>query len=234
MTPVSSPRDPRPVRLISATAGLALVALLAACAAPEGGGDDAMADGDGTAMSAEAGTVCWLRGETTAAEAMERASPFAEVEMEIGDETATFCYHRPSARDREVLGNLIPLGSIWRLGANEAAQLHLPFDAEVGGQAVDAGVYSIYSMAGEEEWEFFLNSNYQRWGIPVDASVRATEVASFTRPVAETDGMVETFTATWEEHGEGMGHLVLEWENTRVEVPIHHAGMEMGGEEMGG
>ena len=32
-------------------------------------------------------------------------------------------------------------------------------------------------------------------------------------------------TFTWEAHGEGMGHLVMEWENTRVEIPIHMAGM---------
>jgi hypothetical protein len=37
--------------------------------------------------------------------------------------------------------------------------------------------------------------------------------------------MVETLTFSWESHGEDMGHIVMEWENTRVEIPVHAAGM---------
>lgn len=226
MRPNASARRRLPL-LSRAAAALALTAVVAACAAPENGSDDAMAGGDGAEVTRESATACWLRDGVTPAEARERPSPFAEVEIAMDGETATFCYSRPSARDREVMGGLVPFGEIWRLGANEASQLHLPFAAEVGGEPVEAGSYSVYAVPGEEEWEFFLSSSYQRWGIPVDESVRAAEVASFTLPAEATGEMVETFTATWEEHGEGMGHLVLEWENTRVEMPIHQVDMGM-------
>lgn len=204
---------------------LALAGLTAACAAPENGGDDTMASDDASAATAAETSACWLRGGTTVAEAQERPSPLGQVSVTVGGESATFCYGRPSANDREVMGGLVPFGSIWRLGANETTQLHLPFAATVGGVEVEAGSYSLYAIPGEEEWEFFLNTNVERWGIPVDATVRETEVGSFTRPTAATGEMVETFTATWESHGEMMGHLVLEWENTRVEIPVHHGDM---------
>ena len=169
--------------------------------------------------------ACWLRGETTPEAAAERPSPLGVVAITMSGETAQVCYARPSARDREVMGALVPYGEVWRTGANEATQLHLPFDATIGGAQVPAGVYSLYTIPGESEWQFFLSSEYQRWGIPVTDAVRAAEVAQVTRSVAATDDMVETFTISWDSHGEMMGHLVFEWEHTRVELPIHHGGM---------
>lgn len=177
-------------------------------------------------VSAQDASTCWLRGETTPAAAMERPSPLGTVAIELGGETAQLCYSRPSANGREIMGGLVPFDEVWRTGANEATQLHLPFAARIGGVDVPAGVYSLYTVPGPEEWQFFLSSNYQRWGIPVSAEVRAAEVAQVTRSVSETNGMVEMFTATWESHGDMMGHLVFEWENTRVELPIHHGSMQ--------
>lgn len=168
--------------------------------------------------------ACWFRG-ATAAEAQERPSPAAAIAIPMGGESAQLCYSRPSARGRTVMGGLVPFGQPWRLGANEAVQLHLPFAAQVGGVSLEPGVYSLYAVPGESEWEFMLNTNYQRWGIPLNAEVRSTEVGTFTRSSASTDEMVEQFTIRWEAHGEMMGHLVMEWEHTRVEVPIHHGSM---------
>jgi len=168
---------------------------------------------------------CWLRGETTTAQAAERPSPLGVVAITMHGQTAQICYSRPSANGREIMGALVPMGEVWRLGANEATQLHLPFAAQIAGSEVPAGVYSFYAVPGENEWQFFLSSEYQRWGIPVGDAVRAAEVASFTRPVTHMDEMVEMFTLRYDSHGEMMGHLVMEWEHTRIEIPFHMAGM---------
>ncbi len=172
-------------------------------------------------------SACWLRNATPE-EAMARTSPFEAVAIPLGDHTAQLCYSRPSARDRQVVGNLIPLGEPWRMGANEATQLILPMAAEVGGVSLDPGTYSVYVIAGEEEWEIVLNSNYQRWGIPIDAGVRSADAGSVTRPVQAAADFVETFTVTFEPHGDMMGHLVMAWADVRVELPVHAAGMEHG------
>lgn len=169
-------------------------------------------------------SACWIRGSTVA-EAQARPSPLDAVAIPLGDDVAQLCYSRPSARGREVAGNLIPFGEPWRMGANEPTQLHLPAAAQVGGVDLEPGVYSLYVIAQEDEWEIVINSQVERWGIPVNAEVRASDVGSVTRPVQQTDEFVETFTVTWEPHGAGMGHLVMEWENTHVELPIHAGGM---------
>ena len=143
----------------------------------------------------------------------------------MGEAEATICYGRPSAKGRAVMGELVPFDQAWRTGANEATAIHIPFAATIGGVEVEPGSYSIYTVPGETEWEITLSRSFERWGIPISAEVQEAVVGTFTRPAALSDEMVETMTFTWEAHGEMMGHVVLEWENTRVEFPIHMAGM---------
>lgn len=184
-----------------------------------------LAPGD---AAAQTGEQCWVQGGDFASTA-ERPSPMGVVSIPMHGQEATLCYGRPSAKGRAVMGGLVPFGQPWRMGANEPTQLHLPFGATVGGRngiEVEPGSYSVYVIPGEEEWEIVLNRQVERWGIPLNADVRADDVGSVTRPVAATDAPVEQFTVTWDAHGDMMGHLVMEWENTRVELPIHMAGME--------
>lgn len=198
-------RLPTPVFLIVAAASCA--ALAAVAPAP--------------ALAQDA--VCFLQ-RGTMEEAAERPSPLRSTEMALGDNAATLCYGAPSAKGRPVMGQLVPFGARWRMGANEATAIHLPFAAEIGGVAVDPGSYSLYAVPGESEWEIFINGSVERWGIPINEAVQGHNVGSFTAAAGESGSMVEQLTFSWEAHGADMGHLVLEWENTRIEIPVHAAG----------
>jgi len=176
-------------------------------------------------LDAQQVDLCWL-GDATPSEAAERPSPLGVVAISLGDVEATLCYSRPAARGRTIMGELVPFGEPWRIGANEAASLHLPTAATIGSVALEPGTYSIYAVPGPEQWEFVVNDSWRRNGAPIDEAVRAADVGSFTRNVSDVDDMVESFTIRWEAHGETMGHLVMEWEFTRVEVPIHGTGLQ--------
>ena len=76
--------------------------------------------------------TCWLN-DATLAEAMERVSPLGETTIDLGGHIGKVCYGRPSAKGRQVEGGLIPFGEPWRLGANEATAIHIPFPVAVGG-----------------------------------------------------------------------------------------------------
>ena len=165
---------------------------------------------------------CFVRGD--AAATAQRPSPLGAVAFTVGGADAKLCYGRPSAKGRKVMGELVPFGAPWRIGANEATALHLPVAADIGGVKVEPGVYSLYAVPGEKEWEFFLNRQWERHGTPIDEAVKAGDVGSFKRPVAATSAMVEQLTFTWVSEGADMGHLVMEWENTKVEIPVHKAG----------
>ncbi|GMV07467.1 MAG: hypothetical protein AMXMBFR53_37420 [Gemmatimonadota bacterium] len=202
----------------------ALTLTLAAC----GGGEppetaEAEAAPEATA-AAPATTVCWLSGASLA-EAKGRPSPLMETPFSVGGHDGTLCYGAPAANGRQVMGALVPYGEIWRLGANEPTTLHLTGPAQVGGVTLEPGSYSLYAVPGETEWTFYINSSYQRWGIPIGDDVRATEVGSFTAPVEATDGMVERLGIRFVPSEDGtMGDMFVEWENTRVTFHLHPAG----------
>lgn len=159
-------------------------------------------------------SACFLMSATVE-QAEARPSPLKQVRFTYEGGEGLFCHSAPSARGREIMGGLVPYGQPWRLGANEPTAIHLSASATIGGVELEAGSYSIYTIPGEGEWEFFLNSQYERWGIPITDEVRATEVGSFTVTAEATDAMVEVLTFTFAD-----GALVMEWENTRVIIPI--------------
>ncbi len=168
--------------------------------------------------------VCFLRGATPA-EAAERPSPLRTTTITMGGQTATLCYGAPSARDRTVMGELVPYGEPWRTGANEATAIHLPFAASLGEVDLEPGSYSIYTIPSEGEWQVVVNRSVERWGIPISADVRGADVGSFTVTPTRAPEFTETLDISWAPHGEGMGHLILQWENTRIEIPVHQAGV---------
>lgn len=201
--------------------------VLAACGGAEQESTDMEAAGEAGDEMAAAATAdelsCYIANGTME-EAQERPSPLRSVEFSVGGHDGLLCYGAPSARGREIMGGLVPYGEPWRVGANEPTTIHLSGPATIGDVALEPGSYSIYAIPGESEWEFFINSSWERWGIPIDESVRSSEIGSFTVEPETTDEMVETMQFHFEPNAEGtMGDIVMEWENTRVSFHAHPA-----------
>lgn len=150
-----------------------------------------------------------------------RASPYDSTAFTIAGAEALVCYGRPSARGREIFGGLVPYDTLWRTGANEPTIVHLPVAAEIAGVPVEPGSYSLYTVPGEEEWTIIVNRATSQWGheSAYTEEVRAQEVGRATVPSTRTEEFVEVFTIRSQPTGEG-SDLVLEWENTRVRVPV--------------
>ena len=198
------------------------ILLVAACGGADNAGEtDAMDESQATGAVAANDLSCHLAGATPE-EAAERPSPLRQTRFTFAGGQGLLCYGAPSARGREIMGGLVPYGGEpWRAGANEATALHLTAPATVGGVSLQAGSYSLYTMPAEGEWEFFVNSSWERWGIPINDEVRATEMDSFTVTPSSTDGMVETLTYTFVPNSEDTGgDIVMEWEDTRVSFPV--------------
>lgn len=137
--------------------------------------------------------------------------------IRIGDTTVKVCYSRPSARGRVIFGELVPFERPWRTGANEPTLLHLPFPAEVAGAHVEPGRYLLLTVPGPAEWAVLLNTSEST--TTQDMFADMVEVARGTAVVESLDAPVEVFTirATG---GDREGELILEWERTRVRIPI--------------
>jgi hypothetical protein len=117
------------------------------------------------------------------------------------------------------MGGLVPFGQPWRLGANEPTRLFLPFAAEVAGVRVEPGEYSLYVVPQQASWEVHVNKAVERWGIPIDDKVQAQDVGKGTVAVETLAQPVEQLALSLVADADGTA-LVVEWEKTRVRIPI--------------
>ena len=60
----------------------------------------------------------------------------------------------------------------------------------------------------------------QRWGVPINSLVREKDVGSGVVPVEHLDKPVETLTITLSRQSSNSATMDVEWENTRVRIPV--------------
>jgi len=165
--------------------------------------------------------ACWVRGDALAA--ASRQSPLDSAVVEVAGGVAKLCYGSPAARGRTVMGALVPFDEPWRAGANEATAIHVTVPVEVAGVRLEPGSYSVYMIPGAERWTVVLNRQIERWGIPISQDVRAADVGQGTVTIETLDDPVEALTYRFETDGASGGHLVMEWERTRLRIPFKGA-----------
>lgn len=150
-----------------------------------------------------------------------RASPYDSATIVVGDGAAKICYGRPSLRGREMIGGeAVPYGELWRTGANEPTTVHINVPARIAGLEVEPGSYSLYTIpqAGLE-WTLIVNRSISQWGHEsrYTEEVAAQEVGRAQVPAEAMEERVEELTIRPAARQEG---AVLEWQNTRVRIPI--------------
>jgi hypothetical protein len=150
-----------------------------------------------------------------------RASPFDSAMIALNGAQAKICYGRPAVRGRQVFGGLVPYDTLWRTGANEPTIIHLPVAASIAGINLQPGSYSLYTVPGQQQWTVIVNRSITQWGHEgqYTAEVRAQEVGRARVPAERTQAPVEQFTIRGQ-GAAGATAIVMEWENTRVRIPI--------------
>jgi hypothetical protein len=164
-------------------------------------------------------TDCWTRSGP--AGLAERASPLDSVSVALDAGEIKVCYSRPQMRGREIMGALVPFGEPWRVGANEATAIRLPVGGAIAGVAVGPGWYSLYAIPAADAWKIVVNAERQRWGIPINEQVRAQDVGSATVQAESSGGApIESLTISLERISGSSANLVIEWETTRINLPV--------------
>jgi Protein of unknown function (DUF2911) len=156
-----------------------------------------------------------------------RQSQLDSLTFTAGGQTVKLCYGRPSARGRKMIGGeAVPFGKLWRTGANEPTVIFTPVALDIAGVKVGPGKYSIYSVPNEKEWEIIVNRSTSQWGheSTYTKEVEAQEVGRGKAPVQKLGQPVETFTIVPHPAPGEVQHLYLDWETTRVVVPVKAAG----------
>lgn len=199
-------------------APLALVAVVGACA--DEGGESAE-----TEMAVETETLDTPACQPSPNMELEgRTSPYDSVTVDLGAGVAKICYGRPALRGRTMIGGeAVPYDTLWRTGANEPTTIHLNVPATIAGLEVEPGSYTLYTIPREgPEWTLIVNRSTSQWGheSTYTDEVRAQEVGRAAVRHETLDPPLEALTIRPVEDGSG---VALEWQNSRVHIPIEPA-----------
>jgi hypothetical protein len=168
-------------------------------------------------------------GFSTAQVQTPQASPHVKITQSVGLTEISLDYSRPSVKEREIFGNLVPYDEIWRTGANKNTTISFSDDVTINGEELSAGTYALYTKPMEGSWEVYFYEDTENWGVPKEwdeAKVALqTEAKSVKIPVD-----METFTIFLDKLRNDSAELVFIWENTvaaiKVEVPTEEKTMQ--------
>lgn len=170
-------------------------------------------------------SLAWSQGITTP----RTPSPAAQVTQTIGISTVTVKYSRPSVKNREVWGKMVPYGwnvqsfgakneAPWRAGANENTTITFSHNAKIDGQIVPAGTYGLFFVINKDETgEVVLSKDSRSWGSfwynPSQDQLRA-KIQLRTIP------HTELLTYDFINLSKNAAELVLNWEKKQFPVKI--------------
>ncbi len=147
-----------------------------------------------------------------------KPSPAASASCDLGGgKTIKTDYSSPRMKGRKIYGELVPFGEVWRTGANSATTFVTNADVMVGGTAVPAGSYTLFTLPTANGWKLIINKKTGEWGIPY--TYESDELARVDMKVSKLPSPVENFTIAYEKSGSGCT-LRLDWETTRASVEI--------------
>jgi len=148
---------------------------------------------------------------------LPRVSPNASVTQTVGVTAVEVTYGRPATRDREIFGDLVPYGDVWRTGANEATVVDVSTPVTIGGETLAAGRYSLFTIPGENKWTIIFNETADQWG-SYNYDESKDVVRTTTTPVSGPEH--ELFTIAFEDVTDASATLMIQWADTHVPVEI--------------
>jgi hypothetical protein len=155
-------------------------------------------------------------------------SPKCVLNQMVGLTDVEVEYSRPGLKGRNIFGDLVPFGKVWRTGANSNTTISFSEDVVIDGKTLKKGKYALFTLPKVESWEVIFYSKTDNWGTPevwneADVAVRATVVPQMLNK------NVENFTIDINNLDNNFGYLNVSWEKTLVslkfEVPTQKMAM---------
>ena len=163
--------------------------------------------------------ICSLSLSVNAQIKSPQPSTSQTVTQTVGLTNIELSYSRPSMRERNIFGELVPYGKMWRTGANKNTTITFDKDVIIGSKEVKAGTYAIFTKPNAQSWEVYFYSDTSNWGTPA-AWENEKVVASIKANVVAMPMELETFTISFDAITNDSTTLGFRWDHTYVSVPI--------------
>lgn len=139
-------------------------------------------------------------------------SPRDSVKVTAGGAALYVDYGRPGKRGRNIFGDVVPYGEVWRTGANAATQFRTDKTLVFGGVTVPAGFYTLWTIPNKDGWKLIVNSETGQWGTQHDPK---KDLYTIDLKLSALPQVAERFTISIEPSANG-GTLNLDWDMTRA------------------
>lgn len=144
-------------------------------------------------------------------------SQLAVTKQRIGLTDIKITYHRPLVNGRKIWGGLVPLGEVWRAGANENTVIDVSDPITVEGQALPKGTYGLHMIPTADTWTVIFSKMATAWGsYTYNQAEDALRVTVKPRPIE----MEEALEYEFENPQADSATLTLKWEKLAVPVKI--------------
>ena len=170
-------------------------------------------------ITARAALGLALAGPIAAQPAVDlpRLSPPATVSQSLGYTRVTVEYCRPAVKGRKIWGGVVPLGKVWRAGANEATVIEFSTDARVAGHPLPKGRYGFFIVPDEKEWALIFSKVSKTWGA---FSYDEKDDALRVHAPAWGAEFKERVEYGFEDLTDSSANLYMQWEKRKVSVAI--------------
>lgn len=162
-----------------------------------------------------------------------RVSPASSIEQMVGLTEIEVEYSRPSKRGRDIFGNVVPYGKIWRTGADNCTTISFSTDVffisntSIDGvkisktKIIKSGKYSIFSIPNKESWDVILYSDTDLWGVPRDWDENKIVFKSnYQINKSTSDSVKEMFTISFDNVTNNDADMIFSWDDVSVKVNI--------------
>ena len=144
-------------------------------------------------------------------------SQHAVTKQRVGLTDVKITYHRPLVNGRKIWGGLVPLGEVWRAGANENTTIEFGDAVSVEGQPLAKGTYGLHMIPTADTWTVIFSKMATAWGSYTYSQAEdALRVTVKPRP----NEMEEALEYEFEDLKADSATVTLKWEKIAVPFKI--------------
>ncbi len=145
-------------------------------------------------------------------------SPSQTIKQDFGLSNIELSYSRPGMKGRKIFGDIVPLGKVWRTGANSATTLTFGDEVSIGGTKIPAGKYGLLSIPDKKSWTLIIT---KQTDVTSPAAYKPEmDVVRITSDVSKMKSSAETFTMQFANVKPTSCELYIMWDKSTVVLPI--------------
>jgi DUF2911 family protein/anaphase-promoting complex subunit 3 len=145
-------------------------------------------------------------------------SPPQYIKQDFGLSAIELSYSRPGVKGRNIFGDLVPYGKVWRTGANQATTITFGDDIIINNTKVPAGKYGLLSIPGESDWTIIIT---RQLDVTNPAAYKQDQdVLRITASTQQLPFPIENFTIMFSNVTGSSCDLNLIWDRTVVTLPL--------------